>query len=246
MVETIEPTEFFAHYLAGKINKENLDENTQTLIDIFGPGGAMDDDPRFRAKVNAKKEELLTRGEKIPLFTSNELQNATLHKHPKKRKPNHALPEPFWPYVPVGTKRVEIELMADPERNLHNLEKQMNNRFDPHLDTPMDMESKKKINELREEIGLPVVRGKDAHVNDDFYKYLVRRIYFFDVFHIFGEYDRVLGQIPEDLSFKIDQVKNLINTLLNGGLNIKERYEKYHEFVEEHMEEWNVFDYRRE
>ena len=93
---------------------------------------------------------------------------------------------------------------------------------------------------LRNDIGLPIARGKDPHVNDSFYKFLVRRVVHYDTFNIFNEYDRVLDEIPQELGAKINEVKGSINILLHGGLNMREKFKKYHEFADEFREKWDV------
>jgi len=37
---------------------------------------------------------------------------------------------------------------------------------------------------------------------------------------------------------KINQVKGLVGELLNGGQNLRERYQKFHQFAEEFREQW--------
>jgi len=99
-------------------------------------------------------------------------------------------------------------------------------------------EIRKKQTDLRNLIGLPVARGKDPHINDDFYKFLVRSIYKRDIFGIFMEYDRVLGEIPEELNDRINQVKELINELLNTSLNKQQRYKAFNQFSQEYQNKW--------
>jgi hypothetical protein len=94
--------------------------------------------------------------------------------------------------------------------------------------------------ELREKIGLPIARGKDPHVENSFYKFLVRQIYFYDKFRIFNEYDRVSGEVPAELALRIEAVRCLIDELLNKGLNMRKRYEEYDNFVREQWKKWRI------
>ncbi len=238
IIEDPNIVEVLAQYLIGRIKREDLSEHNQSLLDYYGPGGLMDEDPKFRAQVNLKKNQILTVGERIPLYTSDEIKKAKGHGRHKIINPEIFLQPRLWIETqPEGlVSTIILNAVSDPEKNIHS--KQRNKLM------AEEIEIKKR--ELRERIGLPVARGKDPHINDNFYKYLVRRIYHFDVFNIFKEYDRVLGEVPENLNSKINQVKDLINELLNGELNIRQKYERYYNFVEEHEEEWNVFDYKRE
>lgn len=237
IIEDPNIVEVLAQYLMGRIKREDLSEHNQSLLDYYGPGGLMSDDPKFAAQVNSKKNQILTVGERIPLYTSDEIKKAKRHGRHKITNPEIFLQPRLWTEPQSEDLAPTIlDAVFDSEKNIHG--KQRNELITEEI------EMKKR--ELRGRIGLPIARGKDPHVNDDFYKYLVRRIYHFDVFHIFKEYDRVLGEVPEGLSSKINQVKGLIDELLNGGLNTKEKYERYHEFVGDHEEEWNVFDYSRE
>lgn len=125
---------------------------------------------------------------------------------------------------------------TDPERNLVKLYRDADNRYFSRKNSLISKEVKIKREELRNRIGLPVARGKDPHVNDDFYKFLVRRVYSFDTFGIFREYDRAIDGVPEDLNLKINQISGLIDELLNKGLNRPQRFNRYYQFDREYRE----------
>jgi len=91
---------------------------------------------------------------------------------------------------------------------------------------------------LRNIIGLPIARGKDPHVNDRFYKFLVKRIVHYDVFGIFIEYDGLKHDEPTDLGVRIHQVKNYIGEALNNNAGLREKYMNYNEFVDIYNNEW--------
>ncbi|KKS95122.1 MAG: hypothetical protein UV71_C0012G0043 [Microgenomates group bacterium GW2011_GWC1_43_13] len=102
----------------------------------------------------------------------------------------------------------------------------------------MSKDIREKKRELREIIGLPVARGKSEHVNDRFYKFLVRRIVNFDTFGIFSEFDRAISEKPPELESKICEVKGLVAELLGGELNQRERFQRFYEFSREYTEKW--------
>lgn len=129
----------------------------------------------------------------------------------------------------------------DPEKKLHQLGTQLNSRYYHYLkETPIIDEIKAKRSQLRKLIGLPIVRGNNPHVNDRFYKYLVKKIYKFDTFGIFREYDRVLNEVSPELDLKIKQVGGLIDELLNRDLNRSQKYEKFNHFVNDYQQTWNT------
>jgi hypothetical protein len=142
----------------------------------------------------------------------------------ENRHYNLALQPDFWP---------------DPERNLVRLHKKSNSRYSRRENDIINEEVKFKRKELRGRIGLPVARGKNPHVNDDFYKFLVRRICVYDTFGIFVEYDRVISEVPEELDSKINKVAGLVDELLNKGLNRPQRFNRYYQFVREYQEKEN-------
>lgn len=124
----------------------------------------------------------------------------------------------------------------DPERNLVKLYKDADNRYFNGKNSLISKEVRIKREELRNRIGLPVARGKDPHINDDFYKFLVRRVFFFDTFGIFREYDRAIDGVPAELDLKINEVSGLIDDLLNKGLNRPQRFNRFHQFDREYRE----------
>lgn len=136
----------------------------------------------------------------------------------------------LWPNEPIS---------VDPDKRLYRLGAELNSRYYRYLkNTPITEEIKAKKLELRSRIGLPIVRGKDPHVNDRFYKFLVKKIYTFDTFGIFMEYDRVLDRVPPGLDLKIKQVGGLVDELLNKGLNRPQRFEKFNQFVKDYQQSW--------
>jgi hypothetical protein len=66
------------------------------------------------------------------------------------------------------------ESIMDPERRLARLHGDLQNPFKWNKNVLIAKEVQRKKAKLRILIGLPVVRGKDEHVNDRFYKFLVK------------------------------------------------------------------------
>ena len=100
-------------------------------------------------------------------------------------------------------------------------------------------EIKYKKDLLRNEIGLPIVRGKDPHVKDVFYKFLVKHVCHLDEFKIFNENDRVLVERDEELKMKIGEVKGMVGGLLDDKkITKREKFKRYRTFLEEFKERW--------
>ena len=118
----------------------------------------------------------------------------------------------------------------DPEEKLAKLHYEIQNPF-RWGESIMAEDIRHKRHELRNKIGLPVARGKDPHVKDKFYKFLVWRVVKEDSFGIFNEYDRAVGEIPEELDLKINRVADLVHELLECNLNWRGKCQKYHEFA---------------
>lgn len=138
----------------------------------------------------------------------------------------------LWPDEPIS---------ANSEKRLDRLGVELGSYYYRHLrNTPITEEIKAKKIELRDRIGLPIARGKDPHVNDRFYIFLVKRICTFDTFGIFMEYDRVLDKVPPELDLKIKQVGRLVDELLNKGLNRPQRFGKFNQFVKDYQQRWNI------
>jgi hypothetical protein len=234
--------ETLANVYAGRINPEDMDENTRAMACFYGL--LMDEDPKLRAEVNQIKNQILSNeGEYIPLYSQDVIEKLSKGKGKSKKVKNkeNARQLDLWP---DKTKTAVIiydseSITSDPLKKLfefgNTLEKPIYKRGKNDV---INEEIKTKKLKLRNDIGLPIARGKDPHVNDSFYKFLVRRVVHNDVFGIFIEHDRVLDEPSEDLKTKIDEVKGLTNLLLDGSLNTREIYKKYHEFEEQFKERW--------
>lgn len=180
-------------------------------------------------------------GRKIPLYSPDEIKKLAKHKRHIKGKIEFVSQPGLWQDEPISNNQTYgFKNTIDPERKLIEVGKNLDNRFKSHKNTPITEEIKHKKLELRNNIGLPVARGKNPHINDDFYKFLVKGVYTFDTFGIFREYDRVLDEVPPELDLQINQVKGLVDELLNKGLNRPQRFRKFNQFVQEYRDRWNI------
>lgn len=232
--------EILARVLLGQIKREGLDENNQAVLGYYL--GLMDDDPKFRKQIDARKNELTLiakNGRKISLFTSEELAKAKRHRKHQKGESQIVFQSELWlDHSSKKKSTMNPGTVLDPERKLVRIHGEMQNRFSWDTNSLIKKEVQQKKLELRDLIGLPVQRGKDPHVNDDYYKFLVRKIVTFDAFGILNEFDRVLTAIPPELDTKINQVKELVDELLNNGLNLRQRHERLNEFIIEYGDKW--------
>jgi len=206
-----------------------------------GSGQMMDDDSGFREKVYSKKNELTViakDGRKIPLYTDEELAKAKRHRRKKKTLFEKAFQPGLFKDAVQDSEIVGIETILDPEKGLARLHSELQGSFSWNKNSLIAKEVQQKKMELRDIIGLPVARGKDIHINDDFYKFLVRRVVKFDTFGVFGEFDRMITEIHPELNLKINQVKGIIGELLNDGLNLRERHQRFNQFTEEFRKKW--------
>lgn len=225
-----DPIKTVALVLAGKIKKEDLSENNQFVLDYSL--GLMLDDPKFSERINKRKNQLLERGIKRPLYSKEDLKNAKRHRRKRKYTEPGLQPRLWEDSKPKKENQFGPEKVLDPMGKFYEEVEKIEKQRYGFMDTLLDQEAEFKRMELRKKIGLSVARGKDPHVNDEFYKYLVRRVYLCDIFGIFNEYDRAIGDIPEDLGQKINQVTNIIHEILDPNLGIGTRYRKFNDFVE--------------
>jgi hypothetical protein len=176
-------------------------------------------------------------GRRTPLFTDEELAMAKRHRK-KKVVPEMTFQQRLIDDPAPSFDALGPDSIIDPERKTIKVEKDLDNPSCSHKNSLINEEIRHKRMELRKKIGLPVARGKDPHVKDDFYKLLVKRVVKYDNFGIFNEFDRVITDSPPELDLKINQVKEVIDELLNGGLNLRERYRRFYEFTQEYKEKW--------
>ena len=177
-------------------------------------------------------------GRKIPLFTDEELAKARKHRR-KKKNPPVQTPQPSFLDEEVHVSGILGPItIIDPEKGIARRHHDSQYPIEWAKDKLLSKEIQQKKQELRNRIGLPVARGKDEHVNDDFYKFLVKNVVKFDTFEIFCEFDRVITETPPELDLKIGEVSGLVGELLKGGLNGQERYQRFYQFRREYRKSW--------
>lgn len=225
-------------YLADRIKREDLSDNNRFVLDYYLE--VMTEDPKFAHQVNLRKNQLLEKGIKTPLYSNEDLKNAKRHRHKRGLTEPGIQPRLWDDPRPEKVDGFGPEKVIDPMGRFYEEVEKIEKQRYGFMDTILDQETEHKRMMLRKEIGLPVARGKDPHVNDGFYKYLVRRVYLYDIFGIFNEYDRAIGEIPEQLSEKIDKVKNVIHEVLDPKISPGAGHKKFCKFVEEYKEEWNI------
>ncbi len=199
--------------------------------------------PEYQANGNADNiVQAAEIGRRIPLYTDEELENARKHrKHKKTKIETCSQPELFKvePSVFENTGIFDHQSIIDPGKQLAKLHRE--------FEGPLYLRNKNSlVNEdirylklkLRNIIGLPIARGKDPHVGDRFYKFLVRRIVRDDVFGIFTEFNDYKYDEPTDLDARISQVKDFISEALNNNVGLKGKYMNYNEFVDIYNKEW--------
>jgi len=133
--------------------------------------------------------------------------------------------------------------IIDPERNLASLHREFERcPYGYNKNSLVDKDIAYNKKKLRNAIGLPIARGKDPHVGDRYYQFLVKRIVKLDVFGIFSEYRGIINDDDEatDLDRKISQVKGFIKEVLNNDIGSKEKYSKYKKFVNDYNNNWET------
>jgi len=177
-------------------------------------------------------------GRRIPLYTEDELKMARKHKKRKKVLPERPIQFGMFENSIQDNEIFKPEQIIDSERELNRLHRESKKPFSWNKNSLLNQEIQRKKLELRELIGLPVVRGKDKYINDNFYKYLVKRIVKFDTFRIFNEFDRIIIGTTPEFEIKINDVKGIVNELLNKELNSRERDQKFNNFTEAYRNKW--------
>ena len=235
--------ETLALILSGRINKEDLDEHNQSVLGFYL--GLMEDDPKFKNAVIVKKGEMLQAGEigkRIPLYTDEELEKARRHrKHKRRRIDKNLQPELFGPNrVVKNIEPYNCQSIIDSENKIAELHREFERPPHWHNNNSLVDEDIKHLKlELRSIIGLPIARGKDPHVNDEFYKFLVKRIVDFDIFGIFVEFDDFKHDEPTDLDVRINQIKNYISEASNNNnIGLREKHVGFNRFLDIYKEEW--------
>ncbi len=225
--------EMVALYMERRVKKEELSPENQAMLEFYV--GIIPDDKKFAAVIDKRRKELIsTDGQKTTLFPQETINN--ISKKKRKRKPEIRGYQPsLWP---DEEKRSDFIGGMEPEDKVMALGKELNGRFFRN-NRLISEDIKYKKEALRNEIGLPIARGKDFHVKDMFYKYLVNNICNWDRFGIFNENDRSLVERDENLEMKIGEVKGLIGNLLDDkNISRQERFRRFNDFLEEYKRRW--------
>jgi len=238
--------EIVALFLLGKIKKEDMDDNDRFVLTYYL--NLMEEDPKFKDRVNSRKNIIImsTRnGRKIPLYTDDELKKAKRHRKSKKRKEEKCFQLELIKEKSslLTTDSHTYQSIIDPERNLASLHREFERcSYGYNKNSLVDKDIAYNKKKLRNAIGLPIARGKDPHVGDRYYQFLVKRIVKLDVFGIFSEYRGIINDDDEatDLDRKISQVKGFIKEVLNNDIGSKEKYSKYKKFVNDYNNNWET------
>lgn len=234
--------ETLALVLIGRIKFEDLGEDGRFAFGFYI--GLMDDDPLFREAVETKKNQLLEKVDnsnetntRVGLFSEKDLEKARNHKKSRKKHIEIAF-QPLL-FKEEGTSSICGGGCCDPEKNLALLHKEFERKtYFRNKNSIVEKEIKFNKQKLREEIGLPIVRGRDPRVKDKFYGFLVKNIVKFDSFGIFAEYDGMTHDEPNDLDRRIKQVRNFVGDVLSENLGTGKKYFRFHEFKNKYDDEW--------
>jgi len=234
-----DPGEVVALFKLKRINKEDMSPDNQTMLDIYM--GQYLDDKEFAGEVISRMGEI-NKGIRLPLFEP-ELTDKKPKGNQKKTKSKNTekgLQMPLWDYEILNGGKSGLEGTWKPKDKIHGLGNDLNRRFYFHNNEVMREEVSKRKMELRNEIGLPEVRGADKRVGDRFYKYLVKRIYTYDVFKIFAENDRVLVEADDELELKKEMIKEEVERISELNVSIWHKMRKFKEFKKNFAERWGL------
>lgn len=231
--------EILALYRLRLIKPEDFDPNDLKNLGYYF--GRLIDDPELERLVNRRVGQLTqeSAGIKSPLFPAEVTNKMKKRKKPrKKQKPPRQLS--FLTPDTHEDKPNTFEFEVNPIAKIDKLGHYLDSPTHRGRRSPLSKIVQQRKRELRDMIGLPIARGKSPYIKNRFYKFLVRNICDYDVFGIFMLYDRVLGEIPEDLSLKIEEITRLINELLNPTLTPREAYGSFRDFLQEYWERWKI------
>lgn len=191
--------EILALFRTGQIKRESLDSGSQANLNFYL--ALMSEDRNFAQQVIARQQQMaIASGYKPPLYSQEQIKK--MKKLRKRRKRSaRASQLPLWQAEQVlDGQTSETGSVFDPEAKLHGFGRVLDTPYYRYIKhTPITAEIRKKRKDLRMMIGLPEARGKNPHVKDPRYQYLVEKVVKMDKFRIFREFDRVLDEIPEEL-----------------------------------------------
>lgn len=218
---------------------EDLSEQNQFVlrysIDL------LNDDQALATQVDFRKNQILGKGVKIPLFSGKELENAKKHRNKKVSATGERFfQSQLWSSIVETNETFVLESVLDPDNRLTKVGKSLEKPFPNYIDKVLQEETKKKKVELREKIGLPIVKRGDKYCGDHFYISLVTRVVRWDIFRIFDDYCFENFGITDELSTRIEEVGQLIGELKNSTCKRYEKYEYFDRFVDSYSRKWNI------
>ena len=245
--------ELCALFRTGKIFREDLGENDSQVLNFYL--ALMSENPEFAATVYKTEYEMAV-GAKVPLYTQEDLKKAK--KHPTNKRDEPASQPRLWkeaPAKPTGRVYAHDEVIS-PDRRLEKVNKTINLPYPPGKNSPVGKEDQylsefcgKKREELRNRINLPVVRGNDPCVGNDFYKWLVKGVARYDDFGIFKEFletqkKALLGrpvseEETEELDLRINYIGEYLKKLQNDrNISVWKKRQEYRKFVNDYKERY--------
>ena len=224
----IDPVDFLARFKRREFAMQDLNENDQAALGYYG--GLYQDDTRFRARVDIRMREMEL-GRKTDLYQPGDLKKAASHREHRSSVPAEKLVQgALWErekYIPVPGE------IWSPEKNLEQTHRDGNKRDYGKMGEQVKIEARKNSRELREMIGLPMLKRGSPYSGDKFYKKLTREIIRFDDFGIFDDYNNLVSrkEIPQDLKERIETVKGYVSELLDPRLGRNGKFRRLNEIT---------------
>lgn len=222
--------DILARFYLGEIKMEDQsDENQKVLRMCFS---IMQSDKKFRNDVYKRRDELIDirkNGIKIPLYTKFELAKAKRHKKKKATSYQKVFQPSLFGNSINNELTIGVDSILDPERKISQLHSELQGRYSWDRSKLIKEEVRQNKIKLKKLIGLSD-SDSGVVIRNTFPKLIVRKIMDDDIFGIVNEYDRVLVEPSEDLLFKINQVRGLIDIIKDPELSSRDKNNIFNEF----------------
>ena len=248
-----------ANYLNCRTKREEMSVNNTRVLDYWL--GVMAEDPKFAAKVNARRSQLSPE-RKMSLFTKEELKKASRHHVSEGGGDEPARQPRLWkdpPVKPKGRVYAHDEIISSDVR-LEKIQRQVNQPYPLPKNSPQIEEDKYLQQELRKQKKslekrlnlpeIPILRKDDPRRKNPTYifnSWLNDKIAMCDNFGVFNQFQREYYQAYNNgepfhesvgLLSKINVIGNFISNLQTSGLTDWNKRRELGKFVEEYKERY--------
>lgn len=232
-IERSNAIEILAQMNLGRIKRADLSDEVRERVESLQKESEENQDLKLK---------IIDRENEIALFPIRKPEKNHRVTRKSSKKDDFYVQPSLLPSDETATFEPFSNEKTDLEEKIEKTGKKVNSRHGVRWDNEIKKEIRHKKSEIRKLIGLPVARKGSGYENDRFYKFLVRRVVYRDVFSVVKDYCSATTGISEDLEGRIGEVRQIVSVLLSKdkALNQGEKFRYFDESLRAYQEKWGL------